>query len=308
MSRERWGTFSVRDHMRKQPFAADVLMYDRLIIPRPDSSSERKTWSESGWGPKRLDSILNVLRADENSPKGHAISVPWNQYTRELFRQRAATANIVDKEANYGLTARLLAKELRPPAPEGVIPVAVLAAYPSIEMAQKEWIPNEDQKRRETLTMALAHRFLVPEPKGKTDLELLKEAVDLADDSEFRTKRALLYQWQDDAIRAGISDATALEEMAEHVDQYNVATKKAVGKVYVKFAFTLIPVGITAFAGPLAPAVAAGAIANLVRFWIFDRKPLVQAGESQAAAMFHTVREELGWRVAGSRPRNNTKQ
>ena len=25
MSRERWGTFSVRDHMREQAFAADVL-------------------------------------------------------------------------------------------------------------------------------------------------------------------------------------------------------------------------------------------------------------------------------------------
>jgi hypothetical protein len=35
MGRERWGTFSVKDHTGDQSFVADVLMCDRLIIPRP---------------------------------------------------------------------------------------------------------------------------------------------------------------------------------------------------------------------------------------------------------------------------------
>jgi hypothetical protein len=86
--------------------------------------------------------------------------------------------------------------------------------------------------------------------------------------------------------------------MAQYVHEYNAATKKAERDVYTKFAFTLVPVLATALAGPIAPAVGVGAIANLVRFWVYDRKPVVKAGDSQAAAMFHTVQQELGWRLA----------
>ena len=97
MGRERWGTFSVRDHTYKQPFAADVLMYDQLVIPRPGDAAERARWTKAKWAPKRLDSLLEVLRAD--STNGRAITVPWTKQTRELFRRRADTATIVDHEA-----------------------------------------------------------------------------------------------------------------------------------------------------------------------------------------------------------------
>jgi hypothetical protein len=208
-------------------------------------------------------------------------------------------AAIVDQEANYGMTRRLLATDLLPPAPPGVSRVAILTAYPSVAAAGKEWVPNDAQARRETLTVALAHQLLVPQSNGKTDLELLQQAVDLADDSDFQEKRAQMYRWQDDVILNGISDANALQEMADYVVAYNTATKKAVRDVYTKFVFTLIPVGVSAVAGPLAPAVATGAAANLVRFWIFDRKPVVRAGKSEAAAMFHTIQQRLGWRTRG---------
>ena len=123
------------------------------------------------------------------------------------------------------------------------------------------------------------------------------EEILLADDAEFQKKRAQMYQWQEGIIQAGISDAKALQEMAQYIEEYNLATKRAVRKVYTKFAFTLIPIAITAVAGPLALAAGDGAIANLVKFWIYDRKPVVEAGESQAAAMLHTIHEELGWQV-----------
>jgi hypothetical protein len=90
---------------------------------------------------------------------------------------------------------------------------------------------------------------------------LLQEAVDLADDSEFKKKRAKMYQWQEDVFRSKISDTKALQEMAQYVDEYNELTKKAVRTVYMKFAFTLVPIGISALIGPLAPAIGFGAIA-----------------------------------------------
>lgn len=299
MSRERWGTFSVRDHVRECPFATEVLMYDRLVIPQPANPEERSRWSKAGWAPDRLDSVLDILGVyDADEAKGHAITVQWDHYTEDLFKRRAETAKIVDEEANYGLTRRLLATELLPEAPQGVARVAILAAYPSVAAAEEEWTAYNEQEKRESLTFALAHQFVVPDSHGKTELELLQEAVDLANDTDFQRKRAQMYRWQDDVIRTGISNKEALEEMAQYVDEYNNATTKAVGKVYIKFAFTLIPIALTALGGPLGAAAALGSIANLVRFWVFDRKPVVEAGESQPAAMLHTIHQELGWHVA----------
>jgi len=93
MSRERWGTFSVRDHTNRGAFATDVLMYDRLIIPRPADAEERSEWVRRKWQPQKLETLLEVLGE-------RAITVPWNGFTRELFKQRAAAAKIVDEEAN----------------------------------------------------------------------------------------------------------------------------------------------------------------------------------------------------------------
>jgi hypothetical protein len=308
MSRERWGTFSVKDHTEEQPFATDVLMYDRLVLPKPSGEAERSRWSSEGWNPDRLDEILEVLKADKED--GHAVTVEWNKSTRNLFEQRIETMKIVYEEYNaFRATSQLLATDLLPAAPKrGVTRVAMVAAYPSVADAQKEWIPNPEQQRGETLTLALAHQIEVPKPEGKNYLELLDEAVGVASDSEFRTKRAQLYEWQEKVVRDGIPDADALNEMAQFVDEYNAAAKKAKGEVYTKFAFTLVPVVATAFAGPITPAVGAGAIANLVRFWIFDRKPVIKAGESQAAAMFHTVQQELGWRLAFDTPQERSVQ
>ena len=271
-------------------------MYDRLVIPRPGSAAERSKWFERKWDPDKLDALLEILRADK--PLGHAITVPWNEYAHQLFIQRAATAKIVDDEANYGLTRRLLAGELLPEPPTGVARVAVVAAYPSAVAAEEEWVPNDEQMRRETLTIALSHQFLVPNPKVENDLELLRETVELADDAEFRVKRARMYGWLDEVIRTGITEAQALDEMAQYVDEYNAATKRAMKTVHTKFAFTLIPIAVSALAGPLGTVAAIGSVANLVRLWIFDRKPIVQAREAEAAAMFHAAHGELGWKVA----------
>jgi hypothetical protein len=293
MSRERWGTFSVNDHTLEYAFAADVLMYDRLIIPRPDNPEERSVWASAGWNPERLESFLEVLRAD--TPNGRAITVPWNQTTRDLYNARAETARVVDEEAHYGLTRRLLTAELRPEAPPGALPTAVIPAYPSIGEAGKEWIENEEHSQRETLTLAVKHRFVVPDRKGKTERELLQIAVDLADAPGFKEKRAKLYGWQDDVIRSGIDNEHALEEMEQYISDYNTAVQQAVDEVYTKFAFSLVPIALTALTGPIATLAGIGSNASLVRFWIFDRKPVIRARESEVAAILHDI-AELGWR------------
>jgi hypothetical protein len=39
--RERWGAFSVRDHINSAPFVSEVLLYDRLIVPIPDPNDKQ---------------------------------------------------------------------------------------------------------------------------------------------------------------------------------------------------------------------------------------------------------------------------
>jgi hypothetical protein len=173
-----------------------------------------------------------------------------------------------------------------------VVPIAIVATYPTVKAAETEWVSNDDPARRRQLTLALAHKFLVPKPEGKSELDLLKQAVDLADNANFQKKRAQMYEWQDKVIHSGFTDRQALGEMAQYIHEYDEATRKADKDVYTKFAFTLIPIGLAALHGPFAPAAGVLAIAGLVKFWIFDRQPVVHAEECKAAAMFHAAQSE----------------
>jgi hypothetical protein len=38
--KEVWATYSVRDHLAPKAFVADVMLYDRLVIPVPAENDE----------------------------------------------------------------------------------------------------------------------------------------------------------------------------------------------------------------------------------------------------------------------------
>jgi hypothetical protein len=81
MPDELWGTFSVRDHLRRRAFVADVLLYDRLVIPYPPDEEQRREWRSEGWAPGRLERKLEILaKADLVRP------APWSEWKRDLFR------------------------------------------------------------------------------------------------------------------------------------------------------------------------------------------------------------------------------
>ena len=52
---ELWGTYAVSDHLRRRAFIADVLLFDRLVIPipPPNDTKELRRWHEMGWRPER---------------------------------------------------------------------------------------------------------------------------------------------------------------------------------------------------------------------------------------------------------------
>jgi hypothetical protein len=63
MDWELWGTFSVGDHLRRRAFVADVLLYDRLVVPTPPASEpeEEKRWVDMGWEPEHQRKLLDLL-------------------------------------------------------------------------------------------------------------------------------------------------------------------------------------------------------------------------------------------------------
>ena len=294
MSPERWGIFALNDHLRRHPFFIDVLLYDRLVIPYPPHD-ERRRWTARGWQPDRLEAIIEILGK-------LAIPVIWDENTREQFKNlymAAESANMdVSNMADYQrsnlnpfyLTRMLLDAEFLPQLPKGVSKVWVMAAYPSAGAYKQDYTAGARQERRESFGLILTSKFLVPKVSGQSDRYLLQQAVRLASRDDFREKRAQLYKCQEDIIENDISNNEAIEEMEHYLQQYNDVVRQAKGELCWRFVFTVVPIGLRiAVATLVTPLMAAGALVSLTRFVEFVRKPVIQAGECAAAAMFYDI-------------------
>jgi len=55
MAKQRWGTFSVADHLNVRSLVPDVLLFDRLVFPYPSDKAEWTYWNREGWDPALLD-------------------------------------------------------------------------------------------------------------------------------------------------------------------------------------------------------------------------------------------------------------
>lgn len=307
--RERWGTFSVRDHLSDAPFVSEVLLYDRLIIPVPDASDigAEAFWADEGWKPDVLQNCLDILKVKTDNSDGLALTIAWDKSKRERFESKMSTAAALamqqrDPDRNYyidpfAMTRELLKDDFRPALPPGVAKAWTVAAYPSTDAFERD-LAVSDADRRTKLAGVMRHRFLTPaqsDPKH----EMLKRAVDLSSSSDFRKKRARFYAWQEQIIAEDISNEKAIEELDQLLNDYNQATRAALGAVVGRYVFTVIPIGLTMagamLAGPGAGLViaAASGLIELARFWKFDRNPVIENGDLDAAAMMHDARKGL---------------
>ena len=86
--RELWGTFSVRDHGNERPFVADVMLYDRLVIPFPADRDEWARWEdpERDWNPGRQKRVLDVLRRHDEE-QTLVLPIPWDDRQPADFRR-----------------------------------------------------------------------------------------------------------------------------------------------------------------------------------------------------------------------------
>jgi hypothetical protein len=129
MAFETWGAFSVTEHLARKAFVADVLLYEKLVIPVPDKK-ERKRWIEPGRKPEVLDRKLEILeggpaKGRSQSKSTHRTRLRLDAATPDIV---AATPDIVAAYTSYEamhdnlkLAARPLANGLSTDPPAGII-------------------------------------------------------------------------------------------------------------------------------------------------------------------------------------------
>src|ERR1041385_3919423 len=70
MAIERWGAFSVVDHTSAKKLAAEVILYDRLLLPKP-ADRDRDRWKTNKWDAEGM-----IARIDQLGEI--AIGVKWD--------------------------------------------------------------------------------------------------------------------------------------------------------------------------------------------------------------------------------------
>jgi hypothetical protein len=99
MTIELWGKFSVRDHIINRAFVADVLLYDRLVIPTCPEDRPETEWPEE-WDLPKQKSLLADLG-------DLAIPVPWTKERHSEWQTR-----FDDKRAEERRLARAQATQI----------------------------------------------------------------------------------------------------------------------------------------------------------------------------------------------------
>jgi hypothetical protein len=291
MTFERWGALSVADHVDTAGLVANVLLYDRLVVPVATEQPDRDElgyWNAQGWAPdlqhRRLEQLGDL-----------AIRRPWDVERRALFRSRMDEFRGLSRERAYvdaqGMTRRILAHEHQVEKPPNVHHVQVIPAYNSVEGLQEDFVVDDTKKEIAAQAFLLSRRLVLPDPPDVEDA--LRVAIELSQDAEFRAKRADLFDWQENVASRGIPAQAVVEELGSMAEAYNDCVARAHTKIKTRFAFTLFGIGLGFATGGLVGA-AAGAALALVQFVTLDRKPAVEAGSATPAAMFHDVTERIG--------------
>ena len=301
MAFERWGSFSVRDHLAPNSLVANLLLFDRLVIPVPDSDAETKRWEELGWKPRLLEGYLEKLG-------DLGVQRPWDQSRQAQYESAMASVREISSDAKdmieerraelpYQMTRRILAQEKQIELPKGVTHVEVVSAHNSLAAFSEdfilEWSPGKDKS---LMAVLFGQRLAVPQD-SRPDVALSK-TIELSRDADFKSKRRAFYDWQNQKLAQGYEPQAAVAEMEELIQEYNRCVERAAGQVYWKFAFTIGGIALGLAGASLgSPLAAASALLSLAAFTTLDRKQVVEPGDSRPAAMFHDAKRVVGWRT-----------
>src|SRR6266700_2017815 len=282
MSREIWATYSVKDHFDRRSLAADVMLYDRLVFPVPQSPDleyekadptqhgpvvwsrnpvEWRRWEKENWNPEAQESLLKLLEPVVRK-------VPWDAALQKEWRTEVTDEAATQLPGDaFEATKTVLTRDL-PAYVTGVN--AMGPTYRSIEQLEKELGVSKAGTQRKlpvsALSAVLGWEILVPDDPKLSDDKLLAEAVAfVTDDKDFRNHRTAFWNWQQTYLKDGVTDRESIEkavkDMRDHLEAQKSAAKKMPIKQTTRYAFRIGGPGLALaglFCGP-AGAVAFGA-------------------------------------------------
>jgi hypothetical protein len=280
---EVWATYSVKDHCEPRAFIADIMLYDRLVLPVPSNEEvegkpEWVRWEEADWQPYQQQKLIKMLGEA-------AITIPWTLERQGRWQKRHDAL----RDNAFWITADLLSGEL--PIYAYGLAATVGPAYPSLEELQQDLSPVSDEARKPVpgaaLPVVLGQKFLVIDDPSKSFEYQLKAALDLARDPEFRKQRASLSQWQQQFLRDGITDRAsivkALEVMHDLIEAQQAAARKTRLQTVVRYGYRigLAAIGVVsaALGGPAGIGLAVGGTSMSVGELFVEAK-FLEAGPS----------------------------
>lgn len=330
-----WGTFSVLDHTRPHAFVSDVLVFDKLIVPVP-AGDDDKRWDTVWQGAKQAELLDAIRAADETLVD----TVPWDEQQRSRFEaERTMTLasgaafdldNITrtartapDTDPQY-VTRLVLQKkmgtELDAHYLRGVMQglpdkdIKVVAAYGDLAAMRKDahidTAVEAGPANALDLLGGFSWPFVVPADGGFSDVDLLKRAVEFAQQPQVQDYRRAFHEWRSTVVDRGLSPDDAAADMTERIASYADWARKLKTRTTVRTACSVFVVGAgiaTSIVFPLAgvPALAASLVnagtasvglADLISQRPFRRAPeaAAPAGPAAAGALFWEARAALG--------------
>lgn len=319
-----WGSLSVSDHVKRRALVAQVLLFDRLLVPVPpdDDVEEGRRWADNNWMPKRQRRFLDILGTGPREDD-LAVPVPWTKAKRdrfhELTRRGADSLSVRREQADLVSGLQFDATQLRPDAfmetrrfltreydsreddyvkalPR-VWVEKVMPAYASYQSADTMLGFRSGADPGRAAVEVLGWELFVPERSDWSDDRTLEAAAKLARSDDYRLERESFRDYWRGEIAKGVPPAVAAAELARRADRINKIVRAKARRTRVLRGFAAAG-AVTSIAGAWFPPVAvAGGFIALVGIgadWVLkdDAMPTSLA----PATMFADARRHLGWR------------
>jgi hypothetical protein len=194
----------------------DSLLYDRVRIPVPDDK-DRGRWIEQGWDPARVQSFIEIL-GDRARP------LEWDEEFRYKWRSSYLAAKQSAAETApdaFKMTRTLLVDSV----PLDVTGVDTVSAYTNFEEMRQDADLTELGRTSQSPGLnaaSIAWEFAAPgelrdEPVDlQQELDVLRAAVDLSNDTRYRKNRRAYWRWvagQGDQEASGEQDPAAAGQL-----------------------------------------------------------------------------------------------
>ena len=307
MSREVWGTYSVTDHLNERAFLADLMLYDRLVLPVPEEHLDEEAQTAwKNWNAPLQQAFVEVLKRYDR-----VRTIPWRvgqwDEGKEAFAKTITERPSIDKEVaeqvgkDAFLYTRMKLIEGLPPRVRGVTTVPTIRAKGSVAArlgfrldAAGQLVPASQGVAAAVLGM----KFLVPALDRRVEPDDVELVLKHTSTPEHRRQRSAFWAWQqdffgDDVIARQDTLNAAVEEMSELLESLNSAAKWGNAKTNATLVFLVGSIAIGFASGPLTPFGMAGVGLSLLQYatdqFIGSREPK----RAPEAAIFAIDRTDL---------------